>query len=49
MADMQFKNRQAADKMSIEKEKLQVQSENMASDLAVADENADALVMGEKT
>jgi hypothetical protein len=40
MADMQSKNRQAADKMSIEKEKLQVSRENMANDLAVAKENA---------
>jgi len=40
MADMQSKNRQAADKMSIEKEKLQVTRENMANDLAVAKENA---------
>ena len=40
MADMQAKNKQAADKMSIEKEKLQVQRENMANDLAVAKENA---------
>jgi hypothetical protein len=40
MADMQAKNKQAADKISIEKEKLQVQRENMANDLAVAKENA---------
>ena len=40
MADMQAKNKQAADKMSIEKEKLQVARENMANDLAVAKENA---------
>ena len=40
MADMQSKNRQAADKMSIEKGKLQVTRENMANDLAVAKENA---------
>jgi hypothetical protein len=40
MADVQSKNKQAADKMSIEKEKLQVQRENMANDLAVAKENA---------
>jgi hypothetical protein len=40
MADIQSKNKQAADKMSIEKEKLQVQRENMANDLAVAKENA---------
>ena len=37
---MQAKNKQAADKMSIEREKLQVQRENMANDLAVAKENA---------
>jgi hypothetical protein len=40
MADIQSKNKQANDKMSIEKEKLQVQRENMANDLAVAKENA---------
>jgi hypothetical protein len=40
MADVQSKNKQAADKMSIEKEKLQVARENMANDLAVAKENA---------
>jgi hypothetical protein len=40
MADIQAKNKQAADKMSIEKEKLQVARENMANDLAVAKENA---------
>ena len=40
MADIQSKNKQASDKMSIEKEKLQVARENMANDLAVAKENA---------
>jgi hypothetical protein len=40
MADMQAKNKQAADKMSIEKEKLQVARENMQNDLAIAKENA---------
>jgi hypothetical protein len=40
MADMQAKNKQASDKMSIEKDKLQVARENMANDLAVAKENA---------
>jgi hypothetical protein len=40
MADIQAKNKQAADKMSIEREKLQVARENMANDLAVAKENA---------
>jgi hypothetical protein len=40
MADMASKNKQAADKMSIEKEKIQLQRENMANDLAVAKENA---------
>ena len=40
MAEMQSKNKQASDKMSIEKEKLQVARENMANDLAVAKENA---------
>jgi hypothetical protein len=40
MADIQAKHKQASDKMSIEKEKLQVARENMANDLAVAKENA---------
>jgi hypothetical protein len=40
IADIQSKNKQASDKMSIEKEKLQVARENMANDLAVAKENA---------
>jgi len=40
MADIASKNKQASDKMSIEKEKLQVTRENMANDLAVAKENA---------
>jgi hypothetical protein len=40
MADIQNKNRQSADKMTIEKEKIKVARENMANDLAVAKENA---------
>jgi hypothetical protein len=40
MADIQSKNKENSDKMSIEKEKLQVTRENMANDLAVAKENA---------
>jgi len=40
MADIQSKNKQASDKMSIEREKLEVARENMANDLAVAKENA---------
>ena len=40
MADIQSKNKQSSDKMSIEKEKLKVARENMANDLAVAKENA---------
>jgi hypothetical protein len=40
MADIQLKNKQATDKISIEREKLQVARENMANDLAVAKENA---------
>ena len=40
MADIQSKNKQANDKMSIEKEKIAVARENMANDLAVAKENA---------
>jgi len=40
MADIQSKNKQAMDKISIEKEKLKVTRENMVNDLAVAKENA---------
>lgn len=40
IADIQAKNKQAADKMAIEREKLQVARENQANDLAVARENA---------
>jgi len=40
IADIQSKNKQAADKMNIEKEKIKVARENMANDLAVAKENA---------
>ena len=40
MADLQSNTKQANDKMSIEKEKLQVARENMQNDLAVAKENA---------
>jgi hypothetical protein len=40
MADIASKNKQANDKMSIEREKLQVARENMTNDLQVAKENA---------
>jgi hypothetical protein len=40
MADINAKNKQAADKLAIEREKLQVARENQANDLAVAKENA---------
>lgn len=40
MADIQSKNKQAMDKISLEKEKLKVTRENMVNDLAVAKENA---------
>ena len=40
MLDIQSKNKQASDKMAIEKEKIKVQREHMANDLAVAKENA---------
>jgi hypothetical protein len=40
IADIQNKSKQANDKMALEREKLQVQRENMANDLAVARENA---------
>ena len=40
MSQIQAQNRQAADKMKIEMEKLKVARENQANDLAVAKENA---------
>jgi hypothetical protein len=40
IADINSKNKQAADKMAIEMEKLKVARENQANDLAVAKENA---------
>jgi len=40
MTDITSKNKQAAEKMAIEREKLQVARENQANDLAVAKENA---------
>ena len=40
IADIQSKSKQANDKMALEREKLQVQRENMANDLAIAKENA---------
>jgi len=40
LAEINSKNKQAADKMAIEREKLQVARENQANDLAVAKENA---------
>ena len=40
MADINAKNRLAAEKLSVEREKLQVARENQANDLAIAKENA---------
>ena len=40
MADINAKNRLAAEKIALEKEKLQVARENQANDLAIAKENA---------
>jgi len=40
MAEINAKNKQAADKLAIEREKLQVARENQANDLAIAKENA---------
>ncbi len=40
MADINAKNRLAAEKLAVEKEKLQVARENQANDLAIAKENA---------
>ena len=40
MAEINAKNKQAADKMALEREKLQVARENQKNDLAIAKENA---------
>lgn len=40
MAEIQSKNKLAADKLSVEREKNQIARENMANDLAIAKENA---------
>ena len=40
MADIQSKNRLAAEKLSVEREKNQIARENMINDLAIAKENA---------
>lgn len=40
MAEIQSKNKQASDKLSIEKDKLKVARENMENDLQIAKENA---------
>ena len=40
MADINSKNRLAAEKLAVEREKLQVARENQANDLAIAKENA---------
>jgi hypothetical protein len=40
MIDIQAKNKQASDKMFVEKEKLKVARENMVNDLQIAKENA---------
>ena len=40
MADIQSKNRLAAEKLSVEREKNQIARENMTNDLAIAKENA---------
>lgn len=40
MADIQSKNKLAADKLAVEREKNQIARENMANDLAIAKENA---------
>ena len=40
LAEINSKNKQASDKMSLEREKLQVARENQANDLAIAKENA---------
>ncbi len=40
LVDIQNKNKQASDKMTIEREKLQVARENMVNDLAISKQNA---------
>ena len=40
MADINSKNKLAAEKLAVEREKLQVARENQANDLAIAKENA---------
>jgi hypothetical protein len=40
MSDIQSKNSLAAQKLQVEREKLQVARENQANDLAIARENA---------
>jgi hypothetical protein len=40
LAEINSKNKQASDKMTLEREKLQVARENQANDLAIAKENA---------
>jgi hypothetical protein len=40
LAEINSKNKQAADKIALEREKLQVARENQANDLAIAKENA---------
>jgi len=40
LAEINSKNKQASDKMALEREKLQVARENQANDLAIAKENA---------
>jgi len=40
MADINTKNRLAAEKLALEREKLQVARENQKNDLAIAKENA---------
>ena len=40
MAEIQSKNKLASDKLTIEREKLQVDRENQKNDLAIAKENA---------
>ena len=40
LAEINSKNKQASDKLALEREKLQVDRENQANDLAIAKENA---------
>ena len=49
VADINSKNRQASEKLSLERERLKVERENMKNDLAIAKENAKGRAKSPKT